>query len=721
MDCLVDGKVDWNLVEEHLGKTEGIGKRDQPLDKLLLPSHLLLFPVGLDPLIHPIAFQYLSTLLGESLQEEEANILRFYKTRHPTASSMPQASPEPIRFTYNVFVDGENANPIFQRRDLNAWEETTFVCLRPTSSPVSRSGPSIVASKSQFLANLKAFVGLDITPILGPNIILGGSSMLFCLTAWKETQSIHELQMNLDCKTAAAEVLSDRAFGLPPEMQQKILDYLPTVKQEDIDLQRKNFLDLIAPTSDVDLFVVATSFEEAVHKQRAALNQLLDVLEERQVPSVIFKTPLSVTVSCGSPIRNIQFISLVVQDKEEILAWMDLAGNSIIFDGEEILCSPRAVQALNTWSLPVRKGSKQRIQKYFKLGFGMCGRSGHPQDLMKLKHLITEPSAIGFQLSEFYGASVPYRPTITLREIVIERSQSIRILDHNTHVDMSPADFQWMRSHGKGPNNKCLLCYQKPGYHDEFRALCSDCLPAFQRNNQLDPPLDGPIKLVFGGQNGPGFALALLLLRNGDNVFIATRSPVSLANALFQEEDHDDWKQNVIVLGIDLMDGDCLRRFVLILQELKMFSIIYYCACSCSERDFLAESDSESESKPSQGAQIIDLRTTTKERPDGHLEGRRNFALRRFCALNLYIPTLLQEAAGTFFTTAIPIVNEVKGWRKALWPLCLETLRLNAEKAPLPFFDANLRAWTICTYEVPLKTSPQETARQIEASGFQIT
>ena len=77
MDCLVDGKVDWNLVEEHLGKTEGIGKRDQPLDKLLLPSHLLLSPVGLDPLIHPIAFQYLSTLLGESLQEEEANILRF--------------------------------------------------------------------------------------------------------------------------------------------------------------------------------------------------------------------------------------------------------------------------------------------------------------------------------------------------------------------------------------------------------------------------------------------------------------------------------------------------------------------------------------------------------------------------------------------------------------------------------------------------------------------
>ena len=171
------------------------------------------------------------------------------------------------------------------------------------------------------------------------------------------------------------------------------------------------------------------------------------------------------------------------------------------------------------------------------------------------------------------------------------------------------------------------------------------------------------------------------------------------------------------------MDGSILMKLVWGLQQSAMFSKVYYCACSCSERDFLA--DSESVSEPPQEAQFYDLRTpsqSTEERPDGHLdlEDRRSLALRRFCALNIYIPILLQEAVGTFFTIAIPIVNQAKGWRKAAWPLCLETLRLNAERAG-PLFDTNLGIWTIYTYEVPLTTSPQETARQIAASGFQTT
>ena len=224
-------------------------------------------------------------------------------------------------------------------------------------------------------------------------------------------------------------------------------------------------------------------------------------------------------------------------------------------------------------------------------------------------------------------------------------------------------------------------------------------------------------KLVIGGQNGPGFALALLLLREGQTVYITTRSPMSLANALYQETDHADWIRNVLVLGIDLMDEEALAEFIEYLKNSQRFSKVFYCACTSTERDFEAETQSKSDAPKE--ARII-RQFGTPCRSTKLAQGR--IAIRRLVELNSVIPLLLQEVTGTVFVLILPIGNQqVKDWQSSCKSLFLEhtgshrhtgsrrhTERRGSSTNP----NSVLR--TICT---PLPSSfslsPQETANQI--------
>jgi NAD(P)-dependent dehydrogenase (short-subunit alcohol dehydrogenase family) len=114
--------------------------------------------------------------------------------------------------------------------------------------------------------------------------------------------------------------------------------------------------------------------------------------------------------------------------------------------------------------------------------------------------------------------------------------------------------------------NKSTGCYacgtRFHEIHPFYHRLCPDCATIQLSKREQRSDLTGRVAVVTGGRIKVGFATALKLLRDGATVVVTTRFPNDALMAFSEEPDFDDWKERLILYGLDLRNLKSIDAFV---------------------------------------------------------------------------------------------------------------------------------------------------------------
>ncbi|MEQ1508580.1 MAG: SDR family oxidoreductase, partial [Myxococcota bacterium] len=132
----------------------------------------------------------------------------------------------------------------------------------------------------------------------------------------------------------------------------------------------------------------------------------------------------------------------------------------------------------------------------------------------------------------------------------------------------------------------CYVCHQPyAAVHFFYDQLCPACgdLSFAKRSQTAD--LRGRVALVTGGRVKIGYHTVILLLRAGCRVIVTTRFPHDAARRYDAEPDADDWRDRLVIHGIDLrhtpsVEALCAR----LLSELDRLDVIINNACQTVRR-----------------------------------------------------------------------------------------------------------------------------------------
>jgi len=112
------------------------------------------------------------------------------------------------------------------------------------------------------------------------------------------------------------------------------------------------------------------------------------------------------------------------------------------------------------------------------------------------------------------------------------------------------------------PKN-CYCCNQSYKLaHSFYTRLCPDCAVENYAKRFQNLDLKGRNVILTGGRVKVGFATALRLLRNNANVVLTTRFPALALEQFIQESDFENWKDNLIVYGLDLRNLNAINDFI---------------------------------------------------------------------------------------------------------------------------------------------------------------
>lgn len=112
------------------------------------------------------------------------------------------------------------------------------------------------------------------------------------------------------------------------------------------------------------------------------------------------------------------------------------------------------------------------------------------------------------------------------------------------------------------PKN-CYCCNQSYKLaHSFYTRLCPDCAVENYAKRFQNLDLKGRNVILTGGRVKVGFATALRLLRNNANVVLTTRFPALALEQFMQESDFENWKDNLIVYGLDLRNLNAINDFI---------------------------------------------------------------------------------------------------------------------------------------------------------------
>ncbi|WP_224368033.1 SDR family NAD(P)-dependent oxidoreductase [Hyalangium versicolor] len=88
--------------------------------------------------------------------------------------------------------------------------------------------------------------------------------------------------------------------------------------------------------------------------------------------------------------------------------------------------------------------------------------------------------------------------------------------------------------------------------HPFYLSLCPECARFHEDKRMQRASLHGRRALITGGRVKVGFQLALKLLRDGAHVHVLTRYPRDGARRYAQEPDFEQWRDRLVLHGIDL-------------------------------------------------------------------------------------------------------------------------------------------------------------------------
>jgi NAD(P)-dependent dehydrogenase (short-subunit alcohol dehydrogenase family) len=134
---------------------------------------------------------------------------------------------------------------------------------------------------------------------------------------------------------------------------------------------------------------------------------------------------------------------------------------------------------------------------------------------------------------------------------------------------------QELAATGPTPPNLALFqakyCYScKSQYHQVdhyYHRLCPACAALNKTHREFKLDLSGRIALVTGGRIKIGYATALRLLRSQAQVWVTSRFPAQAAACFAQEPDFENWRQNLKILGLDLLNLGGLEDFIQYLYQ----------------------------------------------------------------------------------------------------------------------------------------------------------
>jgi len=134
---------------------------------------------------------------------------------------------------------------------------------------------------------------------------------------------------------------------------------------------RKYYHQILAPASDVDLFLYGLTEEQAVEKIKQIEQRIRDsILEETST----IRTKNAITIASRYPTRHVQIVLRIYRSVSEILTGFDVDCSCAAYDGNQVYLSPRALVAymtqINTIDLTRRSPSyENRLSKYARRGF----------------------------------------------------------------------------------------------------------------------------------------------------------------------------------------------------------------------------------------------------------------------------------------------------------------------------------------------------------------
>ncbi|PTX59202.1 short subunit dehydrogenase [Kordia periserrulae] len=98
--------------------------------------------------------------------------------------------------------------------------------------------------------------------------------------------------------------------------------------------------------------------------------------------------------------------------------------------------------------------------------------------------------------------------------------------------------------------------------HSFYNRLCPTCAELNYKNRFKTLNLSNRKVIITGGRVKIGYATALKMLRFQANVIVTTRFPATALAQFQQEKDYHDWKDNLVVYGLDLRNLKSVENFI---------------------------------------------------------------------------------------------------------------------------------------------------------------
>ncbi|MBF4469831.1 SDR family oxidoreductase [Flavobacterium sp. HJJ] len=98
--------------------------------------------------------------------------------------------------------------------------------------------------------------------------------------------------------------------------------------------------------------------------------------------------------------------------------------------------------------------------------------------------------------------------------------------------------------------------------HSFYTRLCPECAEENYEKRFQNIDLVGRNVILTGGRVKVGFATALKLVRNKANVVLTTRFPALALEQFKQENDFEQWKDSLIIYGLDLRNLNAINEFI---------------------------------------------------------------------------------------------------------------------------------------------------------------
>jgi ankyrin repeat protein len=134
---------------------------------------------------------------------------------------------------------------------------------------------------------------------------------------------------------------------------------------------RKYYHEIVAPASDVDLFLYGLTEQEGIEKIKQIEKKIRDAILSEVT---IVRTKYAITIASQYPTRHIQIVLRIYGSISEILTGFDVDCACAAYDGKQVYASPRAVVSymtqINEIDLSRRSPSyENRLSKYSRRGF----------------------------------------------------------------------------------------------------------------------------------------------------------------------------------------------------------------------------------------------------------------------------------------------------------------------------------------------------------------